>query len=338
MKPKEPLSAGDEAAAASSPSPDPAQPPVSPGPPASPDAAPPRPGEHLAALGTAALLLGLLAWLTAPSLRWLAASWRADEDYGHGPLLLAAAALLAWRRWRSTAVDAEIHQDPPPAAPGRAAALGLGLLALAALAQLAGQRLGSAPLAAAGLAAALPGLAALLSGRRAWLSLRYPAFLYLLAIPLPLVDRWGTPLAARVAEAVAALAQALGIPVVLRGAQLTVGAEAFVVGAPCSGLRSLVAAVGLAAVLGGLLRLSPARLGLLLALALPAAVLGNGLRLLVLLLVAQGLGRDAALALFHGPLGAGAFLLTALVLVLLALRWEGRAGVQAPPTGASSHA
>lgn len=335
MKPDDPRAAGGEARA-STPSPsDRPQSAPPPGPYALPEPAHPRERERLIALGTAALLLGLLAWLAEPSLRWLAASWRADEDYGHGPLLLAAAALLAWRRWRRTGAAAQPHPDPSRDAPGRSTALGLGLLALAALAQLAGQRLGSAPLAAAGLAAALPGLAALLGGRRGWLSLRYPAFLFLLAIPLPLVDRWGTPLAARVAEAVAGIAKALGVPVVLRGAQLTVGSEAFVVGAPCSGLRSLVAAVGLAAVLGGLLRLSPLRLGLLLALALPLAILGNGLRLLALLLVAQGLGRDAALTLFHGPLGAGAFLLTALALVLLALRWEGRAGASATP--ASTH-
>lgn len=320
MKPDRPQPAGSQDRPAGPPPaprpglPDPPDPLGSPG--------PPRLGEFLSALGPATLLLGLLLWLAAPSLRWLAATWRADEDYGHGPLLLLAAAFLAWRRWRRPGAAPGPAPRPFPDAAPRTQALGLGLLALAALAQLAGQRLGNAPLAAAGLAAALPGLAALLGGRRAWQSLRYPAFLYLLAIPLPLVDRWGTPLAARVAAAVARVAEALGAPVVLRGAELAVGAESFVVGAPCSGLRSLVAAVGLAAVLGGLLRLSPARLGLLLALALPLAILGNGLRLLVLVLVAQGLGRDAALALFHGPLGAGAFLLAAVVLVLLALRWE----------------
>ena len=58
--------------------------------------------------------------------------------------------------------------------------------------------------------------------------------------------------------------------------------------------------------------------------ALPLAILGNGLRLLLLILAAERLGTDAALSLFHGPLGAGGFLVLALLLVLLALRWERR--------------
>ncbi len=261
------------------------------------------------------LLLALIAWLFAPTLVWLIHSWRVDDDYGHGPVLVVAALFLAWRRWSA--------RSRPVFERGRPRAA-LGLLGLAALGQLAALRLGSMPLAAASLVAALVGWSALVGGATGLATAAYPALLLFLAIPLPIVDPWGTPLAARVAAVTARAAQLLGSPALVRGGELAVGQERFTVGAPCSGLRSLVAAVGLAAVLAGILSLSPGRRLLLVAAALPLAILGNGLRLLLLILAAERLGTDAALSLFHGPLGAGGFLVLALLLVLLALRWERR--------------
>ncbi len=282
--------------------------------PSTPPAAPVRSGSGMGLAG-GLLPLALIAWLFAPTLAWLIQSWRVDDDYGHGPLLVAAALFLGWRRWSSSRRGEDDGRLPAA----------LGLLSLAAVGQLAALRLGSMPLAAASLVLGLGGWAALVGGRRGLAAAAYPALLLLLAIPLPIVDRWGTPLAARVAAVAARAAQVLGSPALVRGGELSVGPERFTVGAPCSGLRSLVAAIGLAAVLAGILSLSPARRLLLVAIALPLAVLGNGLRLLLLILAAERLGTDTALGLFHGPLGAGGFLVLALLLVLLALRWEVRA-------------
>lgn len=276
---------------------------------------PPRKAGPSRQLAVGLLLLVLIGWLFKPTLVWLVSSWRVDDDYGHGPLVVVAAGLLAWRRWSARALTDD----------GGYLAAALGLLGLAALGQLAALRLGSMPLAAAALVLALLGWSALLAGGCGLRAGAYPAFLLLLAVPLPIVDRWGPPLAGRVAAATATVAQALGSPALVRGGELSVGRERFTVGAPCSGLRSLVAAVSLAAVLAGILQLPPARRLFLMALALPLAILGNGLRLLLLVLAAEHLGTDAALRLFHGPLGAFGFLALALLLVWLALRWEQRA-------------
>lgn len=290
---------------------------------ASTPAPPRRPGRsQQAAIGL--VLLVLIGWLFAPTLVWLTRSWGVDDDYGHGPLLVAAAGFLAWRRWSARSQEGD----------GRYLPAALGLLALAAMGLLGGMRLGSMPLAAAALVLALLGWSALLAGGRGLSAGAYPAFLLLLAIPLPIVDRLGPPLARRVAAATATVAQALGSPALVRGGELSVGRERFTVGAPCSGLRSLVAAVSLAAVLAGILRLPPGKRLFLLAVALPLAILGNGLRLLLLVLAAEHLGTDAALRLFHGPLGAFGFLALALLLVWLALRWEQRAR----PTPSADHA
>ncbi len=151
---------------------------------------------------------------------------------------------------------------------------------------------------------------------RRWL---FPLAYLILAVPLPFVDAFATYLQGLTAQSATALVRLLGVPAVSEGGRITMTGCSLVVGAPCSGMRSLVALLALAAVLAYLLRGSWLRRGILLALAVPLAAAANVLRVLSLLLVAERWGEDIALRYWH-TLSGPVFFMAALGL-LIAASW-----------------
>jgi exosortase len=263
------------------------------------------PGRQLLLAGLVLLLL--LGALFAPTLAWLARSWAVHPYYTHGFLMPAVALWFVWQ------ARAGFRPGPPENA-------GLGLVAGGLLVHLAAGRWAAHPVSAAGLLLILVGLALLVGGRPALRAAALPVTLLALAIPLPMVERLAPPLAAAVAGSAAHAAGLLGVPVVQAGAQLSVGGGAFVVGAPCSGLRSLLALGTLAVALAGAAEGPRLTRVLLVGLAVPLAVAANWLRLTGLLWVADAFGPQRGLAVFHGPASPALFLGAAVVLVALCRR------------------
>lgn len=236
----------------------------------------------------AAIVVITAAALFAPALVWVAATWRVNPYYSHGPLVAAVALVLAWRAARRLG-----PADPSPA--GLAVVLGaVGVHALAA-------RDAQWWVSALALVAALAGLCLILGGR-SWLrAMALPLALLALAIPLPFVAHIAPRVAAVVAGQAASLAALLGVDVIHRGPQLIVGDGSYRVGAPCSGLRSSVALLTLAVGLAGVLRGPLPRRAALVALAVPLALAANTLRLGGLLVFADAFGTASGLAYYHGP-------------------------------------
>ena len=260
---------------------------------------------------TPLLLAGaVVALLFAPTLRWWVDTWRVHPYYTHGPLVAVAALFLAWR---ARAALTEGH----PRWIGLwlvGAGLALHLAALPGAAHLR---------SSAGLLLLLAGAALAAGGSRALRTAGLPLTLLAMAVPLPWVERFAPLLAARVAQAAAWLAGALGADIQRHGAQLVVGEGVLAVGAPCSGLRSLVALATLAVLLAGLLDGPRGRRVWLVAAAIPLALAANGLRLTALLWVAHWRGTEAGLALFHGPLLAPLIYATATVALVAVSRGLG---------------
>jgi exosortase len=255
----------------------------------------------------AALALGLLF---SPTLDWLADTWRVHPYYTHGPLVVLAAAALAWRA-------RGVLSDGTPRGSGLlliAAGVGLHLAAMPS-----GARLPSM----AGLLLVLAGAALTAGGLSALRALSLPLLLLAMAVPLPWVERMAPFLAARVAAGAALLASGLGADIQQVGAQLVVGDGVLAVGAPCSGLRSLVAMATLAVLLAGLLDGPRKRRALLVLAAIPLALAANGLRLTALLWVAHLRGAETGLALFHGPILAPLIYAIAAVLLVAVSRGLG---------------
>jgi len=249
----------------------------------------------------AAALLALLALLFAPTLAWLWRSWLVHPYYAHGPLVPLVAAWFAWRG------RARLNRRPSD--------LGLLLLGAGLLAHLLSLSSSWMPLSAGGLLFALVGLAAVAWGRSGLRVFALPAALLAAAVPLPYAERLAPPLAATVAHAAATAAAAAGAGVERAGAQLTVAGGSFTVGAPCSGLHSLLALATLAMVLAGVMEGRPVRRALMVCAAVPLALGANWLRLTGLIVVSDSLGPERGLALFHAAASPLAYLLAAALLV-----------------------
>ena len=165
------------------------------------------------------------------------------------------------------------------------------LVLLAALAlHVAGYALQQPYLSIAALFGGIYGLMGLAWGR-AWLrhSL-FPFFLFMFSVPLGQRAEFITfPLRQLVSWLSEKVAHVLGIDVIRVGTQLfdPSGSYGFDVAAPCSGMRSLIAIFLLATIYGFFVFRSPWKRLLLMALALPFAVLGNLARMLLIIVAAE---------------------------------------------------
>ncbi|MBU6367023.1 MAG: exosortase [Gemmatimonadetes bacterium] len=219
------------------------------------------------ALPLAAALAGTFIWLFARPAAEVASAWWNDPEAGHGLLLFPVACWLAWNR------GLEATWRPARLAGGVLLGGAVGVRYLSELAaELFTMRL-SVVAAIAGLVLWYVGWAQL---RRWWL----PVALLALSIPLPslLVASIALPLQFTASKIGAALLTWREIPVLLIGNVIRLPGRELFVAEACSGLRSLTALLSLSVLVGGMLLRSVTGRTLLVAAAIPVAVLLNGLR------------------------------------------------------------
>jgi exosortase len=275
----------------------------------------------------AALLVALLlVALTWPALRWLWGEWWGNAAYSHGSLIPLVSLFLAWRQikraWAVTGTSpARETGRSEEERPGTAWVLPLALVVCS---------LGAIVWATAARAFYLVALAVtpLLAGAlwyvcgRAWTPFAFAIGYWLFAVPLPLVDRLSVPLQALTVGVSTTLVRWSDIGLVREGSRVILPSCDLVVGAPCSGLHSLVALLALAAVMAHVLRGRYWARCLLCVLAVPVALASNLVRVLALMLVAERWGAETALGLWHDWSGVAFFGLATLVLIGIG-RWLG---------------
>lgn len=206
--------------------------------------------------------------LFANPLRLLALDWWNDPNAGHGLLLAPLALWLAWKRGL---------------APGRRPQVVLGsalLLASVLLRYLSGLAAELFTMRLSVLGAGL-GLVVFAWGWRQALHWWLPIVILGLSIPLPAVitNALALPLQFKASQMGAALLEMRDVPVRLTGNVIMLpGGHRLFVTEACSGLRSLTALLSLGVLIGGLWLRYPISRILLIALAIPVAVLINGIR------------------------------------------------------------
>ena len=180
----------------------------------------------------------------------------------------------------------------------------------------------------------LYGLTGLLWGKH-WLKASFfPFFLFAFCLPITdVLDHLTAPLrllVARIVEIIAHLG--LAPDLVRQGTQLMDSQRTFAyeVAAACSGIRSLLTLLVLATVYGFVTFRSPWKRGVLMASALPLAVLGNIIRLCVTIGVAEMFGQDAGKAV-ETNFGFITFAVALGCLFLIA-RWLEGSAPAAPST------
>lgn len=209
----------------------------------------------------------LFAILFARPARALAWDWWNNPEAGHGLLL---APLSIWFAYKSGIA--------PDARPNRVigASLLVGAIVFRWVADLAAELFimrGSMVMALAGIVVWYFGFRQLI---RWWL----PFTLLSLSIPLPelLLSRIALPLQFTASKIGAALLASRDIPVLLSGNVIRIPGHELFVAEACSGLRSLTALISLGVLLGAITLNHPASRALLVASAIPVAIVLNGVR------------------------------------------------------------
>ena len=249
----------------------------------------------------------LLILLFYPVLIWLVKSWLNNPYYTHGFLVVPLCALLAWRQWRY--VRAEPRQG--------GTWIGL-ILTVASLAAVVwAMRWQDYVIAAFGLVALLTGMLLFLEGWarvRHWL---FPLLFLAFMVPLPFVDLASPWLESFTAKYSTGLAQLVGIPAVQQGGEISLPGTTLIVGAPCSGLRSLVTMVTVAVGWVYLVKGRPGAKALMLLAIVPIVILANVLRVALLLVVAVLVNVQVALSYYHDWASPVLFLMALGLLLVL---------------------
>ncbi|HET9439719.1 MAG TPA: exosortase/archaeosortase family protein [Longimicrobiales bacterium] len=198
----------------------------------------------------------------------LARDWWSDPDAGHG-LLLAPVAL--WLAWRRGLLPSRVPQ------PRLGAILLVAAIALRYVAGLAAELF----TLRFSLVAALAALVVFYFGYRQLLHWWLPATLLVLAVPLPSVvlSSLALPLQLQASEFGAAMLESRHVPVLLAGNVIHLPGRSLFVTEACSGLRSLTSLVALGVLIGGIWLRTPTLRIMIVLLALPIAMLLNGVRI-----------------------------------------------------------
>jgi exosortase B len=236
-------------------------------------------------------------------------AWRTEQE-GHGPLIMLAAAWLAWQqRHRIRAIEFK----PAPIAGW--------IILLLSLLMMAVTR--SQDIAMVEVATQIPVLLGCLLIVGGWPLARvfaFPLAFLIFSIPPPtwLLDAFTVPLKVWISDIVSDLLYNLGYPVAQNGVMIMIGSYELMVKDACSGMNSIFAlsAIGVFYVhefVGdNLIR----KLVLLLSI-IPITIAANIFRVVTLVLGAYYLGVDTIEGLFHDVTGISLFVFALLLFFLL---------------------
>lgn len=261
-------------------------------------------GIDLPRLAPFLLLLPILALLYRSPAQFVWRAWETDPYYTHGlPVALLALGLAAWLILRA------------PAQPGAHKGAVLALALLAGATYLAGLRLHNAYYLTWSLVPLLGAIALATGGAPRLKAAGLPLLLLAVTLPTPWMLDLGITMQNGAMMASAKILVLLGVALQSGLTTMEVDGITFEVNAACSGLQSAMSLLAIAAVVGVV---APKRRWLLLALALPIALVLNLARILAVVAVALHMGPAAAEGFFHGASSLLLFIAETLVLVLVA--------------------
>jgi len=253
------------------------------------------------------VVAGLLA-LYVPTFHNLATGVWNDDEYAHGPIILAVILWLIWDKRQLLLVTPE-RTAPIP---------GIALLVFGLLLYILGRSQNIIVLDVGSLFFVLAGLLVAMRGWSVAFKLSFVLLFISYLVPLPgiFVDAVTGPLKNYVSWFAENILYAAGYPIARTGVVLTIGQYQLLVADACSGLNSMFS---LSAI--GLLYLYITRYkswlhnGLILASLLPIAFCANIVRVMVLILVTYHFGDAAGQGFVHKFSGMVLFVVALLILL-----------------------
>lgn len=236
-------------------------------------------------------------------------AWRSEQE-GHGPLIMLAAAWLAWQQ-RDRLRSVELR--PAPVAGWIILILSLLLMAVTR----------SQDIPMVEVATQIPVLLGCLLLIGGWPVARvfaFPLGFLVFSIPPPtwLLDAFTVPLKVWISDIVSNFLYDLGYPVAQNGAMIMIGSYELMVKDACSGMNSIFAlsAIGVFYV-HEFVRDHPIRKLLLILSIVPITILANVFRVVTLVLGAYYIGVDTIEGLFHDLTGIALFVFALILFFLL---------------------
>jgi len=235
--------------------------------------------------------VGLLSALYFRTFIWLVDYWLEDPAYSHGFLVPVISGFIVWKKRH----ELQIKVKPFSA--------GLVVLASGLFIYVISFFLRAQFGLAISFLIVISGLILYLYGTEAMHSLLFPVCFLVFGIPLPFLPGITNFLQSFSAHYSSLVIGMMGIPVSTIGAEIHMEKSFFVIGAPCSGMHTLIALLALAAIFAYFIRCpssSPVyRKSLIFIAALPIALVANISRIVSILLIANSYGSEAAMRFFH---------------------------------------
>jgi exosortase len=234
------------------------------------------------------ILLGMIGIFYLNTFEWLIESWLYNPYYSHGPLVPIISVYIIWKMRNDLRT---IEKDQSQA--------GIIAMAVAIIFQVMGLLWSIRFLSGISLLLTILGITLYLYGWEFIKKIKFPLLFLIFMIPFPIVDLIAPPIQTRSAIFSGNLASFLGLPVVRDGLVLSIPTGSFEVGLPCSGLRSIISLLMIAAIYsfaleGGMLMKYSIFIS-----AVPLALDGNIIRITSVLFAARIYGQEAALNYFH---------------------------------------
>lgn len=255
------------------------------------------------------VLVAVLAFLYAPIIKLLVWQWYNDADYSHGFLVPVLSAYLIWQR-------RDVLRSIPrrPSIWGMVIVLfSLGMLFLGSLgAELSFTRLS--------LLGTICGLIVYFAGIKILRAMAFPMAFLLFAIPIPTVvyNEIVFPLQFVASKFATRVLEILNLfPVMREGNVLVLPHMTLEVVAACSGIRSLMSLLALAAGYGYLVERSTAVRWFLVIAMVPLAIISNGTRVMITAIMANYFGPKAAEGFMHEFSGWVIFVVATVLFLAL---------------------
>lgn len=162
----------------------------------------------------------------------------------------------------------------------------------------------------------IAGLVTWLWGNKVAIDIAFPLAFLVFMVPLGrlLVDQFAQPMQLWGARLAGGSAAFMGIPVKVEGTAMVIPDFTLEVAIPCSGLKSAIALTALGALYGYLLVGPLWKRWVVFAASLPIALLANGIRLWLTLVLASSVGPGAAEGFFHSVSGMFVFVIALIGL------------------------
>ena len=243
----------------------------------------------------------------AKTLYWMIGSWIMNPYYSHGFLVLLVSSYFVYKN-----VGNLKRNDNP---------LGLMVYSLALFIHVLAFVYDYDFVSAMSFPFAIFGLIYTFYGSSAK-ELAFPLLFLLFAVPYPIYSI-SNVLEVFSAQLSVGIVKLMGVNAKVEGAEIYLTNCAFVVGAPCSGIRSIIALLTVSTLYSYLINdRYPVKIVLVLA-SIPVALFANVLRISTILISAEFVGKDFAMGMVHYASDLVLFAIAVFFLVLLrrCLRW-----------------